>query len=138
MSKFGKRDAAKERFWRGIVGKHGGSGLSVRAYCRRLGLREHSFYCWRRELARRDGQAASRDREAKRASTLFVPVRVRGDDDVSAAKRGGGAALDGAAADADASCVDILLAVGRVVRVRAGFDPLMLREVVRALEDRPC
>ena len=52
--------------WRRHVQAQGRGGLSVRAYCTARGLREYSFYGWRRELARRDA--------AKPAA--FVPVRV--------------------------------------------------------------
>lgn len=48
------RSLAKERFWRGHVSGQVKSGLSARGYCREHGLSEHSFYAWRRELARRD------------------------------------------------------------------------------------
>jgi hypothetical protein len=47
--------------------RQAGSGQSVRAWCFRQGLRESSFYWWRRQLARRD--------EALQTASL-VPVRV--------------------------------------------------------------
>jgi transposase-like protein len=45
-----------------------GSGLSVRAYCRRHRLRESAFYFWRKELTRRGASAAMQ--------AAFVPVRI--------------------------------------------------------------
>ena len=63
------RDRKKEARWRGIVRGQASSGLSVRAYCKQHGLREHGFYWWRRELVRRDAAKSSRP-------ATFVPVQV--------------------------------------------------------------
>jgi len=43
-----KSDAAKERYWRGVVRGHGASDQSVRDYCRQAGVKESAFYWWRR------------------------------------------------------------------------------------------
>jgi transposase-like protein len=51
------RNAAKERFWREVIGGHAKSGLSVKAYCSSRGVSEASFFAWRRELTRRDGES---------------------------------------------------------------------------------
>jgi transposase-like protein len=64
-SKKSKRGEARE-FWETAVRIWSESGLSVREFCRREGLAEHSFYSWRRELradgpASKNGQAASGD-----------------------------------------------------------------------------
>lgn len=53
-----KRDAGKEKFWREVVGEACGSGQTVREFCRQRGLKENQFYMWRRELKRRDAEAA--------------------------------------------------------------------------------
>ena len=37
-------------FWEEAIRLWGDSGLSVREFCRREGLNEHSFYSWRRAL----------------------------------------------------------------------------------------
>jgi len=44
------RDAEKEKFWRGKMAGYESSGLTVREFCAREGLREVQFYYWRREL----------------------------------------------------------------------------------------
>ncbi|WP_197524927.1 IS66 family insertion sequence element accessory protein TnpA [Botrimarina hoheduenensis] len=49
------QDGAKERVWRELVSRQAASGLSVRAFCRREGVSEASFYGWRRALGRRAG-----------------------------------------------------------------------------------
>jgi transposase-like protein len=99
-----------------------GSGLSIRAFCRKHNLAEPSFYAWRRTLAERDPAARpvqqptpSRRREQGRVSPLFVPLRVT----------------------ASASVLEVVLG-GRVVRVPAGFDPATLRQLLAVLEERPC
>ena len=51
-----KRDVAKERFWREVIGEQAGSGQSVRAFCRERRLTESAFYFWRRELKQRKAQ----------------------------------------------------------------------------------
>ena len=44
------RDAEKEKFWRGKMGAYEKSGLTVREFCERDGLREVQFYYWRRAI----------------------------------------------------------------------------------------
>jgi len=52
----GARSIERERFWRQVMKKFAGSGLSVRAFCRAESLSEASFYAWRRELRLRDAE----------------------------------------------------------------------------------
>ncbi len=108
------RDGKKELFWRRMVRKHAGSGLRVRAWCRRHGQRESAFYWWRAELVRRD--AAGRE-ERGAASPAFVPVHITDD-------AGGGC---GAA-------IEIALGSGRLVRIRGPVDRQTLADVVAVLE----
>jgi len=63
-----QRDPQREHMWRETVAAWRASGLSVRPYCQQHGVREASFYYWRRELQRRDTLSAS--------SPAFVPVTV--------------------------------------------------------------
>ena len=58
MSRQGKRDVGKERFWRRALRQWRRSGLSVRAYCAEHGLTEALFYAWRRVIAQRDQELA--------------------------------------------------------------------------------
>lgn len=64
------RDAGREQAWRRLLAKHGQSGLSVRAFCRREKLTEPSFYAWRRTIAERDETSG---RPSKRPPA-FVPA----------------------------------------------------------------
>ncbi len=70
------RDAAKERFWRGVLKRFAASGLSVRAFCRRENLPESAFYFWRRELARRDDERPMCETRAQQPLSTFLPVRL--------------------------------------------------------------
>jgi len=53
------RGATKEAFWRRMVQAQSVSGLSMRAWCRDQGLKDTTFYWWRRELTRRDTASSS-------------------------------------------------------------------------------
>lgn len=53
-----RRDPARERFWRRAIRDQQRSGLSVRDFCRREGLKDGAFRWWRQELPRRDEGAS--------------------------------------------------------------------------------
>jgi transposase-like protein len=55
-----ERDPKREQFWRNALARFGGSGLSVREFCRRERLGEPLFYAWRRTIAERDRAAPPR------------------------------------------------------------------------------
>jgi transposase-like protein len=61
-----KRDAQKEQYWRLVMEEFDASGLSVREFCRREGLRESSFYAWRRELGQRDANGSAKSKAGRR------------------------------------------------------------------------
>jgi transposase-like protein len=121
------RDPAKERYWRRVLGQWRRSGLTAREFCAEHGLSEPSFYAWRREIGRRDQErtagtqatpavSASR-RSAAAALPAFVPVRI----------------------EASAACaLEVVVAGGRLLRVRPGFDAEVLRHLLAVLEEPPC
>lgn len=121
------RDLALERSWRDRVRRQGKSGLTIQAFCEQEGLPAHQFSWWRRELKRRDGQArkakakkpAQRAKRSKRTSGSFVPVEI-------------------AAPNASAASIEIVLDQPPRIAVSAGFDPQLLREVLRVMENRQC
>jgi transposase-like protein len=107
----GQRDSKREALWRGVLARQCGSGLSVRAFCRREKVSEPSFYAWRRVLRQRDQQ---------RPRPAFVPLMVRdhqGDD--------GG------------EPITIDLRGGRVLRLPALIAAARLAELVHAIEAAP-
>jgi hypothetical protein len=61
--KTGSGGAGRWAFWRGVVRRQDGSGLSVGEFCRREDLSPSSFYRWRRrlgpDLAERSGAFVS-------------------------------------------------------------------------------
>jgi transposase-like protein len=106
-----ERDAKREVFWRGVFKRHGTSGLTIRAFCRREQLTESAFFAWRRTIAERDTEAKPPKRPA------FLPVMVDGDS-----------RRDGA--------ITIELAGGRVLRLPEATPTQRLVELVHALEAR--
>lgn len=73
-------DLDLERSWRARFVEFQRSGLTVREYCRAQSIQEHTFFWWRRELARRDrlrraaqvssSKARRRHSKAKRPATI--------------------------------------------------------------------
>lgn len=109
MAQGNPRDPRKEREWRQRIREWRQSGLTVRAFCARRGLAQPSFYAWRRELAKRDGE-----------SPAFVPVQVVGQTDVVAN-----------------APLEVVLDGGRTIRVAAGFNAATLRQLLVVLEEQP-
>ena len=125
------RDVTKEQYWREQLAGQPGSGLSVRAYCRRHRLRESAFYFWRKELARRGVSVEP--------GPTFVPVYLSEDlagRDATATERGDEGALS--AGRRIGGCIEIVLSGGRQVRLHGPVDRSSLIDVLAVLEGRPC
>lgn len=130
-------DASKERRWLELVLLWQKSNLTVREFCERRQISEPSFYSWRRVLSQRgliqaspatgpepeprNAMAAAKTATASAAPTPPAFVKL---------------ALD-AGAEAVAP-VEIVLNARRLLRVRSGFDPDLLLQLVRLLEEPPC
>ena len=131
LAKRGRRcDPVKEMLWRSILKQQRDSGLSVRAFCNREGLKAFNLFRWRRELSRRDRQASTAipnrspgESSAPSASPVFLPVRFI--DDRGAHAR-------------PVMPIEILLPHGPIVRVPLGFDPRTLGDILTVLEGRSC
>ena len=119
-----RRDPAREKFWRRTIRDQQRSGLSVRDFCQRQGLKDWTFRWWRQELARRD-QVPSMATAGERAEAApaFLPVRVVDLEAVS---------------PRPVPPIEILLPTGMVVRAPSGFDPRTLGDVLAVLEGRTC
>ena len=111
-----RRDPRKEDFWNKTVREHAGSGLSVRAYCRRRRLSEASFYAWRRELKLRRQERATANARQPAPKPTFVPVTLA---DVAAG-------------------VEVVLPGGVVVRLPAATELAAVATLVADLERRAC
>ena len=119
------RDAAKERYWRGVIRRQGDSGLGTKRFCAQEGIPEHRFY-WRlrtlrqrgRHRARRasrDGGAADsgRDRDSQGDTSAFLPIAL---------------------SFSVGAPIEVVHPRGHVVRVPASFDPVALKRILAVLD----
>jgi len=119
-----RRDPAGEESWRRTIRKRQRSGLSVRDFCRREGLKDWTLRWWRQELIRRDQEPSDNTRaEPTGASLAFLPVQVVDPEGVP---------------PRPAPAIETLLPAGPTMRVHHGFDPRTLGDVLAVLEARPC
>jgi len=119
-----RRDPAREKFWRRTIRDQQRSGLSVRDFCHRQGLKDWSFRWWRQELARRDQlPSMAPASEPTEAVPVFLPVRVVELQAVS---------------PPPTPPIEIVLDGGPTVRVPAGFDPQTLGDILTVLGGRRC
>jgi transposase-like protein len=120
-----QRNVAREQFWRRHISRQRHSGLTIRDYCQLHDLHENSFYSWRRTINERDRPVVSPIPPS--AAPAFLPV-----------------AIVGTSASSHDSPIDIRLADGHRIRVRAGSDRKLLADVLALLqataktEARPC
>ena len=74
-----KRSAEKEAFWRSMLKQQWQGDLNIRAFCRKKGISEPSFYAWRAVLRKRDGERdtdAGGGRVAANGGGRLVPVKI--------------------------------------------------------------
>mgnify|MGYP002623018478 CR=1 FL=1 len=76
-----KQGSEKQLYWREIIGRHAGGGLSVRQFCAAEGISEPSFYAWRRKLGKPAGggkrsQTSSARRSGSRNGRDFIPLKL--------------------------------------------------------------
>lgn len=97
--------------WRKLISQQSRSGQSVAGFCRRRGLCASHFFWWKKRL-----------REAGRGEFVEVEMATaEAESRVTAGEEG----------------MEIHLAQGRYLRVRAGFDLGYLEAVLAVLEKRP-
>lgn len=113
-------DLGKERRWLDLVRQWQESRLSIRQFCGRRRLSEPTFYAWRRVLRQR-GLIDKHPSAAASAATTPTFLQVAVDSDALTAP-----------------AIDLVLPQGRLLRVRAGFDPALLRQLLRLLEEPSC
>lgn len=119
--------ARREAHWRRLLQRWKQSGLPKTDFAQREKISPDVLYWWDREIQRRDqgrrpAAARSRKRQASPATRhdTFIPVRV-----IEPTPPAAPSSLE-------------VVAGGRLVRVRPGFDPETLRRLVAVLEDRAC
>ena len=108
------RSLEKERQWRELLQQQAVSGLSVREFCEYEGLSEPSFYAWRKKLRERPAETARRSEQPADDSQLFVPLQL----------------LD------PAGSLEIVHPRGYRIQVTGDVNPVALRHVIEALEER--
>lgn len=111
-----RRDGKKEAFWRRLVLGHSGSGLTIRDWCGRHGVKEPAFYWWRTRLAQRDAEAPA-----------FVPVRVVNSATATQLKHQ-------AEPHAGSGGIEIVLGGGQRIRLCGRVDRQALADVLAVLE----
>jgi len=141
-----RRSSEREAYWRKMIDRWSGSGLSQTAFCRRHSLSVWSLRWWRCELKRRDsasaGSSTVRRRRRKRQSTVpaFVPVEVASGVAQEASVLRSSTAKDEEASRGPfgAGVIEVVLAYGRCVRIGSDFDASVLAKVVCVLEGGTC
>ena len=99
-----KRTENREEYWSERVAAQERSGLSVKQFCEQQQLIEQSFYVWRKRLRNQQ-------------SLRFALVET-------------GMARPQIPAE---SSLELVLTTGERLRISAGFDPSLLRQVLAAL-----
>ena len=102
--------------WRRIIREQRTSGLSVAAYCQRIGVSTWSFYSWRLRL-----------RAERETSAQFVEVKATRPSTIASAE----------GPSHDPSGIELHLSGGRCVIVRPRFDHQTLRDLLHVLEANP-
>lgn len=108
-------DASKQTRWLDLVQRWQRSQLSVREFCERHHVSEASFFSWRRVLRQRGLLDEPIDTPS---DSPFVHLAIP--------------------AEPTAPSIVELVVGDRLLRVRPGFDPDMLRQLLRLLEEPPC
>jgi transposase len=116
-------DASKQRRWLDLIRRWHESQLTVREFCERHRLSEPNFYVWRRVLRERglsyDQPPSAQSTQASATPAAFVKLTVD-------------------AQPTTATAVDLVLSERRLLRVRPGFDPALLLQLLRLLEEPAC
>jgi transposase len=116
-------DASKQRRWLELMRLWRQSQLTIREFCDRHRLSEPNFYVWRRVLRERgliqDRPASPRPSQPAPTPAAFVKLTL----DAQARR---------------ATPIDLVLSERRRLRVRPGFDPATLQQLLRLLEEPTC
>jgi hypothetical protein len=116
-----KQNGETETRWREILERQASSGLSVRSFCAAEGVREPSFYAWRKRLRSRQangprtvGKEAGREKAGGDNARLFVPLKL----------------VD------TATTLEIVHPLGYRIHVTGDVNPVALRHVIETLDER--
>ncbi len=118
------RDLALERAWRGRIRRQAKSGLTIRTFCERESLAAHQFTWWKRELRQRDGQ-----RPVKTSAKKACPENCSNRQFL---------AVEVASGSSPGAPIEIILDAPPRIVVSTGFDPQLLRDILRTLGIASC
>jgi hypothetical protein len=157
-------DAAKEKYWRGVIRRQGASGLGPKRFCAQERISEHRFYWWRRSLRQRDEHDAQhryqargnrrrqvlQGEEAQDSGTVGKASPVHGSGigrsgRLSEHATGDGAHHRGRQEDHSpflavslplslGAPIEVVHPCGHVIRVPAIFDPVALKRILAVLD----
>jgi len=117
------RDAAKERYWRGVIRRWEASGLGPRRFCEREQLPERRLHWWRRRL--RDDQGRTRHLPNTRSRGQ---VRDGGDG------REGSSFLPVGIPFSVGGTIEVVHPRGHVIRLPAIFDATTLGHILAVID----
>jgi transposase-like protein len=100
-----KKAEKRDEFWRQRVTEHESSGVSVKRFCEQNQISEQSFYSWRKRLRNQ------------------TPMRF------ALVETGAGRPT----VPAESGLLEFVLVTGERLRIGAGFDASLLRQVLAAL-----
>lgn len=114
------RDPARERSWRQLLKQFAAGGQSVREFCAVNRLKETTFYFWRAEIQRREGQAPARRQRPTPRRPAFAKVLVQPP-----------------VFPAAEAALRLRLGSGRELLLPASWSVQRVAELLRALEGQP-
>jgi transposase len=117
-------DASKQRRWLALIQLWQQSDLSIRAFCRLHSVSEPSFYVWRRSLTQ-CGLLTDPSPQPQPVKPSSTPVFLQ-------------LSVPPTPAPATPSPIDLVLNDHCLLRLRPGFDPQSLLQLLRLLEEPPC
>jgi transposase-like protein len=114
-----KQRLSRQR-WRELVDEQRAGGLSVDAFCKRHGLATSTFFNWARRFKSESPSAVAQ----ASADAAFVELEAPPASPLTKTD---------ASASNTMPPIELVLPNGLVLRVRRGFDPRLLQQVVEAL-----
>jgi hypothetical protein len=127
------RDLALERSWRERLRRYERSGLTIREFCKQEDLSAAQFSWWRAELRRRVAKAAPGRKGGKKTTKRS---RARKNAKRSKAVAAGFFPVEVKHSLPALASVEVVLDRPPRIRISRGFDPKLLRDVVRVLEQK--
>jgi len=117
-------DAAKERYWRGLIRRQATSGLGTRGFCEQERIPESQFWWWRRTLRERDGHSA---RPAQRTQPKRAVADLHSNEKESPF-------LAVPLSMSLGTSIEIVHPRGHVLRIPVCFDASVLRRILATLD----